>query len=147
MGITKRTSIKYRKEIFMFSKLTLLGKSLFTCTLIAYVVGFLPLGISNVTIKTLLLFNIVIFNGVILISSLFNKSEWESFCLKLSYLGLTVGLLIIRSFVYTWDDLCFALVIMTIFPFISIIATYCMNSYIREKVNKKLIKDYKGDFE
>ena len=65
---------------------------------------------------------------------------WGSFCLKLSYLGLTTGLLIIRSFAYTWDDLCLFLYIMGLVTFISVVKTYYFNHDIRKNVNKKLIK-------
>lgn len=125
----------------MFSKLTLLGKSLFTCTLIAYVIAFLPLGINNITAIVLLLANTIIFNTVVVVSIASTTYEWESFCLKLSYLGLTTGLLIIRSFAYTWDDLCLFLYVMGLCTFISVAKTYYFNHDIRKKVNKKLIKE------
>ena len=124
----------------MFSKLTLLGKLLLMTTLIAYVITFLPLGITNITVMTLLLANIIVFNTVVVVSIASNTDEWASFCLKLSYLGLTTGLLIIRSFAYTWDDLCLFLYVMGLVTFMSVAKTYYFNHDIRQKVNKKLIK-------
>lgn len=124
----------------MFSKLTLLGKSLLMTILIAYVITFLPLGINNVTAIVLLLANTIVFNTVVVVSIASSTYEWESFCLKLSYLGLTTGLLIIRSFAYTWDDLCLFLYVMGLVTFISVAKTYYFNHEIRQKVNKKLIK-------
>lgn len=104
----------------MFSKLTLLGKVLLMTTLIAYVITFLPLGINNVTIMVLLLANTIVFNTVVVVSIASNTLEWESFCLKLSYLCLTIGLLIVRSFAYTWDDLCLFLYVMGLVTFTSV---------------------------
>lgn len=63
----------------MFSKLTLLGKLLLMTTLIAYVITFLPLGITNVTIIVLLLANTVVFNTVVVVSIASNTDEWASF--------------------------------------------------------------------
>ena len=124
----------------MFSKLTLLGKLLLMTTLIAYVITFLPLGITNVTIIVLLLANTVVFNTVVVVSIASNTDEWASFCLKLSYLCLTIGLLIVRSLAYTWDDLCLFLYVMGLVTFISVVKTYYFNHDIRKNVNKKLIK-------
>lgn len=124
----------------MFSKLTLLGKLLLMTTLIAYVITFLPLGITNVTIIVLLLANTVVFNTVVVVSIASNTDEWASFCLKLSYLCLTIELLIVRSLAYTWDDLCLFLYVMGLVTFISIAKTYYFNHDIRKNVNKKLIK-------
>ena len=124
----------------MFSKLTLLGKVLLMTTLIAYVITFLPLGITNITVMTLLLANIIVFNTVVVISIASNTDEWASFCLKLFYLCLTIGLLIVRSLAYTGDDLCLFLYVMGLVTFISVAKTYYFNHDIRQKVNKKLIK-------
>ena len=124
----------------MISKLTLLGKVLVMTTLITSVITFLPLGINNVTAIALLFANTIVFNTVVVVSIASNTNEWGSFCLKLSYLGLTTGLLIIRSFAYTWDDLCLFLYIMGLVTFISVVKTYYFNHDIRKNVNKKLIK-------
>lgn len=125
----------------MFSKLTLLGKVLLMTTLIAYVITFLPLGITNVTIIVLLLANTIVFNTVVVVSIASNTNEWESFCLKLSYLGLTTGLLIIRSIAYTWDDLCLFLFIVATYTLFSVAKTYYFNWDIRKIIHRKLIKE------
>ena len=95
---------------------------------------------NNVTAIVLLFANTIVFNTVVVVSIASNTNEWGSFCLKLSYLGLTTGLLIIRSFAYTWDDLCLFLYIMGLVTFISVVKTYYFNHDIRKNVNKKLIK-------
>lgn len=141
LDIVQKIFAKIRKEIFMFSKLTLLGKSLLIITLIGYIIAFLPLGINNLTIIVLLFLNMIMFNIVVVLSIWFNKYEWESFCLKLSYLGLTTGLLIIRSFAYTWDDLCLFLFIVATYTLFSVAKTYYFNWDIRKIIHKKLVKE------